>query len=73
MISLINSAIEGSFSDTLSQGADMGSNSVICYTFDSENDVYLRHILKVTGDQYYDRISTDAQKLIQLLELTLDE
>ncbi|NQT61878.1 MAG: hypothetical protein HQ556_02870 [Candidatus Marinimicrobia bacterium] len=66
--SLVNTALEGSFSDTTSQGADMGIISYLCYRYDVESETYLRNVLKVTGDIHFERKTDDAQRLISWLE-----
>jgi len=59
---LIKSAIQGSYSDTLDTGADMGKLTYSCYMI--ENNMYRKIILKAEGDMTYQIKTPGADSLI---------
>lgn len=67
-IHLINTAMLGSYSDTVCQGYDMGNHRSLCYTYDQDINTYSRYVLITTGNYFYEMITPEAQILINWLE-----
>lgn len=69
---LIEEAAVGTYSDTLSLGADMGGYAYICYVYHSDTDRYDAVVLKLWGDWSYENLPPAASVLVQWLEEKLN-
>lgn len=58
-------ALQGDYSDTTSDGADMGTLSYICYLYNSDSNLYTPVILEVRGDYAFKNESEAAKNLVQ--------
>ncbi|UCH63285.1 MAG: hypothetical protein JSU77_02190 [Fidelibacterota bacterium] len=65
---LIEEAAAGTYSDSLSLGADMGAYAYICYVYQPDTDRYDAVVLRLWGDWCYENLSPAAGKLAQWLE-----
>lgn len=65
---LIKTSINGTYSDTVTQGFDMGIQSIICFTYDNDVDIYYKHILKINGNYTYENVTSEAQEIIRWLD-----
>lgn len=71
---LIESASKGGYSEPISRGADQGTNSVVCYTYDAATGRYREVTLITKGDMNYENLSESARVLTKWLEsLNLSE
>lgn len=64
---LINSAIDGAYSDTLNTGADMGQTTYSCFIL--KDDWYHKKILRCEGDWTYNIETLESDSLVQWLKL----
>lgn len=64
---MIPLAMEGNYSDTTSEGADMGTIAFICYKYNSNDNLYTPIILEVYGDYAFKNESAAANNLVKWL------
>lgn len=64
---MISLALEGNYSDTTSEGADMGTLAYICYRYNSDSNLYTPIILEVNGDYAFKNESEAAENLVSWL------